>query len=300
MTDAAETSAADDGQGAGASVGAALKAAREARKLSIAEVSQLLKFAPRQLESLEQDRFDRLPGSTIARGMVRNYAKLLRLDPEPLVARMAGKVEVPDAGRLVSRYSEPVPFSDNARRSTLLYFGLSLGVLLVGGGVGYEWYQERNVVRQPAVIAAASQTLDAPTTPVPAPVDMPTAPAKAVEEAAPVQAALAEPALAKSDEARPQEKQAAVAPLKAGEDPIPGGRKLVLRTDQEAWSEVKDGANRLLVSSLNPAGTERVVYGRPPFSLVIGNAQHVRLLYDDKPVDLSPHVKVEVARFTLK
>jgi cytoskeleton protein RodZ len=43
-----------------------------------------------------------------------------------------------------------------------------------------------------------------------------------------------------------------------------------------------------------------VLYGRPPFSLVIGNAQHVHLLYDDRPVDLNPYVKVEVARFTLK
>lgn len=284
MTDAAETLAAGDSQAPVPGVGATLKAAREARKLSIAEVSQLLKFAPRQLESLEHDRFDRLPGSTISRGMVRNYAKLLRLDPEPLLERMVGKVEVPDAGRLVSRYSEPVPFSDNARRSTLLYFGLSLGVLMVGGGVGYEWVQERDVVRQPAVIAAASQTLDAPTTPAPAPLDMPSTPAKPAQEyPAPVQAAAPKPA-----EAKP------------AEEAIPGGRKLVLRAEREAWIEVKDGSSRLLVSSLNPAGTERVVYGHPPFSLVIGNAQHVRLVYDDKPVDLSPHVKVEVARFVLK
>jgi cytoskeleton protein RodZ len=296
LTDLAEGAAEHDAQSAALSVGATLKAAREARGLSIAEVSQLLKFAPRQLESLEHDRFDRLPGSTIARGMVRNYAKLLRLDPEPLVERMAGKVEVPDAGRLVSRYSEPVPFSDNARRSTLLYFGLSLGVLLVGGGVGYQWYEERNRVRQPAVMAAASQTLDAPTAPVPAPVEMPTSPAQPPEQPAPQSAPpeVVEPA------SKPHPARVAHSKAADHKEGSPGDRKLVLRTHQEAWIEVKDGANRLLVSSLNPAGGERVVYGSPPFSLVIGNAQHVRLLYDDKPVDLSPHVKVEVARFVLK
>lgn len=262
------------------SIGGELARAREARGLSLAEVSQLLKFAPRQLEALEQDRFDRLPGSTIARGMVRNYARLLRLDPEPLLERMAGKVAIPDAGRLVSRYSKPVPFHDNARRSTMLYLGVSLGVLLVGGGVGYEWTQERSAVRQPAVIAAASQTLDAPTSPAPAPVEEP-APAAQPQEAKPEKTE-------KSEEARATEKT------------IPGGKRLVLKADQAAWIEVKDGADNLLTSSLNPAGSERVIYGRPPFSLVIGNAQHVRLLYDDQPVDLNPHVKVEVARFTLK
>lgn len=253
-------------------IGAELARAREARGMSIAEVSQILKFAPRQIEALEQDRFDRLPGNTISRGMVRNYARLLRLDPAPLLARMAGKVAVPDAGELASRYSQPVPFSDNARRSTLLYLGLSLGVLLVGGGVGFGWYQERSVARQPAVLAAASQTLDAPTSPAPAPVPVHAAP----------------------------EPEARVEAPQAEDGKISGARRLVLKAEREAWIEVKDGADRLLVSSLNPAGSERVVYGQPPFSLVIGNAQHVRLLYDDKPVDLNPHVKVEVARFTLR
>jgi cytoskeleton protein RodZ len=56
----------------------------------------------------------------------------------------------------------------------------------------------------------------------------------------------------------------------------------------------------MLLSQLNPAGSEQAVEGRPPFSLVIGNAQYVRLSYEDREIDLTPHVKVEVARFTLE
>jgi cytoskeleton protein RodZ len=69
--------------------------------------------------------------------------------------------------------------------------------------------------------------------------------------------------------------------------------------EQEAWIEVREGTGRSLVSSLNPAGTERAVRGRPPFELVIGNAAHVRLTYDGNPVDLEPHIRGEVARLTL-
>ena len=47
-------------------IGAALKQAREAQGLAIDDVALQLKFAPRQIESLEQERFDRLPGPTIA------------------------------------------------------------------------------------------------------------------------------------------------------------------------------------------------------------------------------------------
>jgi cytoskeleton protein RodZ len=56
----------------------------------------------------------------------------------------------------------------------------------------------------------------------------------------------------------------------------------------------------MLISSLNPAGSERILRGRPPFEIVIGNASHVKLEYNNKPVDLRPHTRVEVARLTLK
>jgi cytoskeleton protein RodZ len=79
-----------------------------------------------------------------------------------------------------------------------------------------------------------------------------------------------------------------------------GPNRIVLRFEEAAWAEVTDALGRQLVSSLNPAGTERVVRGVPPFNLVIGNAQHVKVSYNNRDIDLQPHVKVEVARFTLK
>ena len=65
------------------------------------------------------------------------------------------------------------------------------------------------------------------------------------------------------------------------------------------WIEIRDSADRMLVSSLNPPGSERVVRGKPPYSLVIGNASNVTVLYDDKPIDLAPHTRQDVARLTV-
>ena len=73
----------------------------------------------------------------------------------------------------------------------------------------------------------------------------------------------------------------------------------MVRTDGEAWIEIKDSSDRMLVSSLNPPGSERVVRGKPPYSLVIGNASNVRITYDDKPIDLAPHTRQDVARLTV-
>ena len=168
----------------GMEVGARLKAAREERGLSIAEVAQSLKFAPRQLEALEQERFDLLPGGTFVRGMVRSYARLLKLPAEPMLEVMADKFEALDANTLAARYSQPVPFSDNARRSTFVYLGLSLAVLALGGGVAYQWYREHNASTQLAAAkrnaerrAAATKPAAAPAqaaAPAPAPTPTPT------------------------------------------------------------------------------------------------------------------------------
>ena len=290
------------------SVGAGLKAARDERGLSIAEVAQSLKFAPRQIEALEQDRFDLLPGGTFVRGMVRSYARLLKLPPEPLLEGMADKFQAPDANTLAARYSQPVPFSDNARRSTFVYLGLSLAILAVVGGVAYQWHREHNTTTQlaaakraaekrarpnPAPVAAAPVAAPAP---APAPVvtavaTAPRAQPKTLEQPTP----RVEPVVKVSTAPAPENQPAPPAVAKVAS----GVHRLVIRCEEEAWIEVRDQNERSLVSSLNPKGAERIVQARGPLTLVIGNAAHVRVLHNDRPIDLAPHTKLAIARFTL-
>ncbi len=290
----------------GLKVGETLKAAREERGLSIAEVAQSLKFAPRQIEALEQERFDLLPGGTFARGMVRSYARLLKLPAEPMLEGMTGKFEAPDANNLAARYSQPVPFSDHARRSTFVYLGLSLAVLALGGGVAYQWYREHNGKTQLAAAKRNAERRAAVAKPALAPAPT-AAPAPAPAPAASVTAVASAPrGQPKTLEASPVVKVATVktpAPEKAAPPPATkvasGIHRLVIRCDEEAWIEVKDQNERMLVSSLNPKGAERIVQARGPLMLVIGNAAHVRVLHNDHPVDLTPHTKLSIARFTL-
>jgi cytoskeleton protein RodZ len=292
-------------------VGKALSEGRQAQGLNLADVAQQLKFMTRQLEALEAERFHLLPGPTIARGMVRTYARFLKLDPEPLLSLMTGHVDTRDATpHLAARFSQPVPFSDNGRRSTVVYLGLSAVVLALVGGMAYEWRQER---KAPEVVAAAKPQAER-TQPVPEPVAQPDEEAAPKESAktapvAPVIASAEAPpkiaakstSVAMQPAPVPEPKPAApVSVVKLSDAKSTGPHRLVIRFEEAAWAEVTDSAGRQLVSSLNPAGSERVVRGRPPFNLVIGNAQHVTVSYNDRPIDLQPHVKVEVARFTIK
>lgn len=268
----------------------ALAQAREAAGMSLEEAARQLKFAPRQLQALEAGELERLPGGTFVRGMVRSYARLLHLDPEPLLAQVAGHAAPLDAERLAQRYRQPVPFSDGARRSNIVYVALSLALLAVVVAVALEWRQERAGAPRMAFVSAAQQPAEpprvtvasaAPTARVQAPqVQAPQVPAKKVQG---------------------QEQVAAHASARSAVEPALAGQgRIVLQFDGESWVEIHSGSGKLLVAQLHASGTERVVSGVPPFAVVIGNAQQVRLSYNDKPVDLTPHVKVEVARFTLK
>jgi cytoskeleton protein RodZ len=302
---------------------AALASARQAAGLSIEEAARQLKFAPRQIEALEAGQLQRLPGGTFVRGMVRNYARLLRIDAEPLLAQIAAQVPPPDDERLAHRYRQPVPFSDGARRSNYLYVALSLVLLAAVAAVALQWRQERASSRTLAFVSAAQMPAEpSKADAAPAPAEAPAAPSagKPAPAAKPTPKPKPEvaPQAAKPAQAAPQPSKPAVvasAPVKpavtasppaapatgAATAPVPSGTgRITLQFEGESWVEIRSGSGKLLVASLHTAGTERLVSGVPPFEMVIGNAQQVRLTYNDKPVDLTPYVKVEVARFTLQ
>jgi cytoskeleton protein RodZ len=65
-----------------------------------------------------------------------------------------------------------------------------------------------------------------------------------------------------------------------------------LSFEGESWTEVKDGRGKLLLSRINPRGTQQVLRGKPPFSLTIGNAAEVKLVYNNKPVDLARYTNI--------
>ena len=302
MTDAASSLSASG-------VGAELARAREERGLALTDVAQQLKFAARQLEALEQERYEQLPGGTFVRGMVRAYARLLKIDAEPLLERLADRFDGLDSNRLAARYKQPVPFSDGTRKSTFVYLGASLGVLLAAGAIAWQWYREHSAPHKPALAAAPNAAAPAPR-PAAAPVQ-PVAEPKVAEKVVVVAKETTVPAAEKVEKAEKVERTAAdrgeidkaERALKEAaliQKPIPAGvHRIVFHCEAEAWLEVKDAQGRQILSSLNPPGCERVVQGRGPFELIIGNASHVRVTHNDRQLDLQPHTKQDIARFTI-
>ncbi|MHB8666097.1 MAG: helix-turn-helix domain-containing protein [Burkholderiales bacterium] len=305
-----------------------LAAARAELKLSVADVSQQIKYGVRQIAAIESDDYAKLPGMTFVRGMIRSYAKLVQIDPEPLLANL-GRRDIPSAVSVDLRTDGQEPFVESGGKSNRIYVLLSVAALVAVAVVAYEWrinpLDTGEVVtikskssQGDASPAARAKTpaLDASATPAqtPAPALLaanPPAPATAQAQV-PVQAKAKAPAhpaptvpASEADLAAPAAKAAeprerTEAPAAQAAGGVSGLRRIDLAFGQLSWVEIKQADGKVLLSQLNPAGTSQVIRGVPPFDVVIGNAASVRLKYNNAAVDLRPYFKVDVARLRLE
>jgi cytoskeleton protein RodZ len=299
-------------------VGELLRAERLARGLSIEDVARQLRLAVRQVTALEEDDYDKLAGGTFARGFVRNYAKLLQMDAAPLLQQLDQSLP-PSAPQTITYQIEGVPFPSKQKSGSRnliiagviilalvlliyeIYRGNEANIANVGKqlGVSTETGAGAEEATEPQLQspdmtpngegavsaveeAAAGEQESTAQLPVPAPVPVLSPPP--ARQAAPA-AAVPEAANTVSPGSASQSANTAVAPPDANG----GANGIRLVFSGESWTEVKDGRGRLLLSRINPRGTEQVLQGKPPFFLTIGNAAEVKLVYNSKPVDLTPY-----------
>lgn len=298
-------------------VGREFNAARLARGMSIEDVARQLRLSVRQITALEEDDYDKLVSGTFLRGFVRNYAKLLQMDAAPLLQRLEQSLP-PTPTPTISYQTEGIPFPSNqgGGRRNLIIAGVVALVLLL---MVFEIYDrnEGNKGKQPAVKMETGTGTERAN--VPPPASSTSGTVSSAEEAAGTEQKYEVPAplpVPAPIPAAPPARQAAppaVAPEPdntvvrepanvAAPEPAGGGDVLRLIFEGESWTEIKDSGGRLLLSRINPRGTEQVLHGKPPFSLTIGNAAAVKLVYNNNQVDLAPYINAYggTARLSLK
>lgn len=140
-----------------AQLGEMLKGTRERQGLSLDEVEQAIHIRRHLLEALEDNRFKEFASPVIARGLIRNYAKFLNLDPIQALRLYDGNGVVPVKGQRLT--PDGIEFMDLSMtpRSFLnweLIIGIGLFFLIVGGGV----YLAYDNIVQPTVTATPTKT----------------------------------------------------------------------------------------------------------------------------------------------
>jgi len=277
--------------------GARLRAAREEAGLSLDQVAQQLKLAPRQVKALEEENFAELPGRTFSRGFMRNYARLLSLDPDVLLQELPDVALAPALGspalHSTSAMIAELPSSHSGKRSGFARWLIPLVLIgcIVGAAV-YEWYRGGPPATadapRPAKTLASAEPHPAATsagTPLPNPLASEPTPATSLP-----------PSASPVTDAKPAAADSTPAPLSASTDDTP----LLISYSGPSWTEIRDRSGQLVVSRLMSANSVEPVHGNPPFDIVLGNAPAVTLTYRGKNVDLAPYTRQNVARLTLQ
>jgi cytoskeleton protein RodZ len=280
--------------------GRTLADARTSRNQTVAEIALQLKLSVSQVEALEADDYARLPGPVFVRGFVRNYARLMELDGEALVAGLKMPLDPLAAGAAIP-HSHNIPFPDGRGPRWPIYAALIavLAVIVVLFEFIYSSppAQVTDAPAPPAPVVAqpvfppqsdvsavmATQPVAEPAQPAPVSVPVAVPPPMPAQAPAPVSA----PPTQQIPVAAPEAKRA-------------GAVEMKMIFEKQSWVEVRERDDRIVFSQLSPAGAVQIIQVVPPLNVVIGSASGVKVTYKGRSVDLTPHAKNEVARFTLE
>ncbi|UHQ18920.1 DUF4115 domain-containing protein [Lysobacter sp. KIS68-7] len=251
-------------------VGQRLRTAREKQGLSLEEVASRLKMPRSVVQSLEDEDWSRLGAPVFVRGQLRSYSRLLGLVTSTTIA--ASGLAPVEPTKLEPRSYTPRMtrlFEQGTRR--LVYIVLTAAIVVP------VWLATKPHLtghNEPATV----QSLDAPADAVRKLGDaQPATPVRPASEQAPVVASMT-PNLAP----RPSASAA-----------------LVLRFSGDSWVQVQAPDGRTLEKGLLPAGTSRSYAAGEVGRVTLGNASAVVVQQGDRPQDLTPFRRANVARFTV-
>jgi len=321
-----------------APLGEVLSAARIAKKLTQQDVSDSLRYSIKQIDALESNRFDALPDAMITRGFIRNYARLLEIDAEPLLASYRGRMPDKQQAHLsVQSSMQQVQLSKDSQPWLKYILGSIVVLLFLVAWFFYMEYQSKAVTapveKTPEAVAsdAASTAPEAtPSLEMPLPeIALPAAERQAEDattvsgvatdmngaavssagaealpanQAAGVGSPAVQPSPAQPSAVQPQVSQPTIS-QPAVSQPTPDAvakKNVSISVTEKTWVSVTDKSGKVVFEKMLSAGATEGFDALPPLSVVVGNAKAAQLTYAGKPVDLSTQTGSNVARIRLE
>ncbi len=307
------------------SPGRRLRVQRQARGLEVERVAAQLHLRVPMVEALEQDRYHDLPGPVFIAGYLRNYARLLGLDPEPLIMAYRASNPDPEPVELGFKPVAQQTIGHEITSAHVLMRLISVGLLAAVIAMVVLWWQHRaelipaptaaDTAELPAAATAnpsvgqpaAGISLEMPPAPDPT-ADPATATASATAAPAAVSASGASAELALPTPPRANEPASLAPPLtdtgaadaqSAAASPPAKPTEVSLTFSGPTWIKVLDAAGTAVLSGTMRKGDTRVLTGTPPYTFNIGIARVAQVTVGDRPIDLERHTKGGRAKFKL-
>ena len=280
-----------------------LRQAREATGLHIAVLAAALKVPVKKLEALEAGRYEELPDMTFARALASSACRHLKIDATPILERFPQAYAPPLGVAQVSMNTtfQPEQGASSADFSEVLKKPAVLitAVVLVGAlGVaflpdwsqwpGKEWLSNGMHWAQSATSTEHKDGSSEPDTAVPAVAEADTASTPASVDATAGDGANAPLKLDMGTSAEP-------AAQTVSSDTV-----LHLQAVSDSWLEVVDGAGKVQIQRVLKMGDVLDFSSTPPYSVVLGRADAVKVTVRGQAFDVAPFARNSVARFQVK
>ena len=248
-----------------------LRNARMARNLSVDDVSRQLRISGQQVEAIEKEDFDQLPGRTFVRGFVRNYASLLQLDAHAIMKMLPGPATVvAHVEHTPFKIQEMQPSSRERKGAgSLVQIIVILSAL---GVVGYFLYQKLPFFQTGEETVAGTVT-------------EPIAQQDSGRGTVELQLTLPSLNLSTPPGSATQLDTGKKPSMPATQTNMAGLNTigtLILNFTGDTHVRVVDGNDDVIFEQNNQHGTQQRVSGKRPLSVVIGDAAAVELNYNDR------------------
>lgn len=294
------------------SPGELLRAAREARNMSVEELTGHTMLSRATVQALEENDFGRLSQPVFVRGYYRKCAKVLEMPEDELMAAYAARTGVEGPKPASPRQVDVVP-QDVTPDGRRMLAAVLLGVAVVAGMA--LWFalpalQQGAGDSSPVAISedrsdsdALAETLESAADTLAAPEPESTAGTPVSQDAAQVQSSLPTPQLQKP---APAERLAGDEP--AGSDspaqteaPLaPGG--LHFRFNQASWVDIRNGNGKRLLGGIVDGDSEYTYPAEDgPFDVRLGYTPGIEMYVNGQAFDLDAKTDSDnTARFILQ
>ncbi|MFC0134686.1 helix-turn-helix domain-containing protein [Massilia eurypsychrophila] len=297
----AEQPAAPDNHGV---PGRTLAAQREAMGWTVEQVADQLKLAVRQVVALEAGDYASLPSPAVVRGFVRAYAKIVKLDPMPLVAQIALEAPGPtDAtGTTVRREQKSASFAEvrfptYGKRASLPIVPIAIFVVVAAAAAAWHFGLLSGLIARGTAPAASTAVLQPNAALVQVPAAAGTTPAMQANALQnPSVPLISVPPPSTTTAGSPAANVAATAAPAAAA----GANALVINVREDSWIEVRRAAGAPLIARLVKAGGSETFDITEPVTLVVGKPSAVGATLRGAAVALPPVAGSSVSRVNLK
>ena len=300
-------------------LGKRLCQAREAKKLTIADIAAELRLSKQTIELIENERWSELHGRAYARGYFTNYVKFLGLPEDEFLAAFNIEYTIADPTLSVARNQVEINNKKFAWLPSLLFI-----TALVIAWITYQKTDDTADLVLEEASPSFISTLDNSAS-------SPSDDSKEIENIVPE----SHPEMNELEQLDRVDSESLVNSEQSkdlsGDNPeivtsevldtvelqnitdesinnelisenttvISEEAVLELRFSDECWAQVRDADNKVLLNKLMTKNDSIILKGRTPFTVTLGRASVAEIRFNDELFDPSPFTQRDIARFTL-